>query len=284
MSEAVFDAFKDCVKLLPFLFLTYLAMEYIEHKAGSKMQGMIQRSGRFGPVLGSILGAFPQCGFSAAASNLYAGRIVTIGTLMAVYLSTSDEMLPVLISENAGIGMILKILCVKMGIGILAGFVIDMTVNRSAGTKRRELEISHLCEHEHCRCEEGIVKSALRHTVEIFIYILLISLVLNIVIALVGEESLAGLFLNKPVIGELTAGVIGLIPNCASSVVLTQLYLEGVMSAGAMLSGLLAGSGIGIAVLCRVNDRRRENIKIILLLYGIGVISGIIIEALGIVF
>ena len=283
MLEAVLDALFDCVKLLPFLFLTYLAMEYIEHRTGSKLQGLIRKSGKFGPFFGGILGAFPQCGFSTVASNLYAGRIITAGTLIAVFLSTSDEMLPVLISENVGIGVILKIVCVKIIIGMIAGFIIDIVISRFSGTQNRELQIEHLCEHEQCHCEKGIVKSAIHHTVEIFFYILLISCVLNILIALIGEDFLAGLFLNRPVVGELIAGVIGLIPNCASSVVITQLYLEGVLSAGAMMSGLLAGAGIGVAVLFRVNDRRRENIGIIAILYVFGVLSGVIIEALGIV-
>lgn len=283
MLEIIGDALLDCIRLLPFLFLTYLAMEYIEHKAGGKMQHMIQRSGKYGPVLGGFLGAFPQCGFSTVASNLYAGRIITMGTLIAVYLSTSDEMLPVLISENVGILVILKILSVKIVIGMIAGFIIDTALSRF-GAKDDKMQIEHLCEHEHCHCEESIFKSAIRHTIEIFIYILLISCVLNAVISLIGEDFLESLLLDRPVIGELIAGVIGLIPNCASSVVITQLYIKGVLSAGAMMSGLLAGSGIGVAVLFRVNDSRKENIGIIALLYVTGVLSGLVIEALGIVF
>lgn len=282
MLEIIGDALADCVRLLPFLFLTYLAMEYIEHKAGGKMQRMIQRSGKCGPVFGSLLGAFPQCGFSTVASNLYAGRIITIGTLIAVYLSTSDEMLPVLISENVGISVILKILSVKIMIGMIVGFITDIAVSRFSGSKERKMQIEHLCGH--CHCEKGIFKSAIHHTVEIFIYIFLISCVLNAVIAFIGEDFVESLLLNRPVVGAMIAGVIGLIPNCASSVVITQLYMEGVLSAGAMMSGLLAGSGIGVAVLLRVNDKRKENIGIIALLYVTGVLSGLIIEALGIVF
>ncbi|MCM1155664.1 MAG: arsenic efflux protein [Roseburia sp.] len=284
MLGVIADALSDSVKLLPFLFLTYLAMEYIEHKAGSKMQGMIQKSGRFGPVFGSFLGAFPQCGFSTAASNLYAGRIITTGTLMAVFLSTSDEMLPVLISENVGLRVIFKILCVKIIIGMLIGSVIDIALRKWTKTEHEKLQIEHLCEHEHCHCEESIIKSALHHTVEIFLYILLISCILNGIIAFIGEDFLGSLFLNRPVVGELIAGLVGLIPNCASSVVLTQLYLEGVLSAGAMMSGLLAGSGIGAAVLLRVNDRRKENMAVIAALYITGVLSGLLIDVLGIVF
>lgn len=243
------------------------------------MQEMVQRAGKAGPVIGSILGIFPQCGFSAAASNLYAGRIITLGTLFSIYLSTSDEMLPIMISEKAPVSMILKILAVKVLVGMLAGFAVDLLLHR-----KQEMQIEHLCEQHHCHCEEGIWKSALHHTLEIFVYILLISFVLNLIIGYVGEEALGNLLMNRPVIGELIAGLVGLIPNCAASVVITQLYLEGVLSAGAMMTGLLAGSGVGILVLLRVNDDKKENLRIILLLYAAAVSAGIVLELLGVVF
>lgn len=278
--DVILDSLTDSVKLLPFLFVTYLAMEYLEHKAGDKMQAAIRKSGKGGPVIGSILGVFPQCGFSAAASNLYAGRIITLGTLVAIYLSTSDEMLPIMISENVGIIMIAKILAFKVIVGMLAGFVIDFVFRK----QEKNMQIEHLCEQHHCHCEKGIWKSALHHTVEIFFYILIISLVLNLVIELIGEEVLGNLILNRPVIGELIAGLVGLIPNCAASVIITQLYLKGVLNAGAMIAGLLAGSGVGILVLLRVNDDRKENLRIIGLVYVIGVAVGIVTELLGIGF
>ncbi|MCD7725243.1 MAG: arsenic efflux protein [Clostridiales bacterium] len=278
--DVISDSLIDGVKLLPFLFLTYLAMEYLEHKAGEKMQEAIRRSGKGGPAIGGILGLFPQCGFSAAASNLYAGRIITLGTLMAIYLSTSDEMLPIMISENVGIGMIVKILALKVAVAMAAGFIIDAVFRK----QEKHMQIGHICEQHHCHCEEGIWKSALHHTVEIFLYILLISFVLNLVIELIGEEVLGSLLLNRPVIGELIAGLVGLIPNCAASVMITQLYLRGVISAGAMMAGLFAGSGVGVLVLLRVNDNRKENLRIILLLYVIGVAAGILLEWTGITF
>ena len=284
MFDIILEALWDCVKLLPFLFLTYLAMEYLEHKAGGKLQNAIRKSGKYGPVIGSILGAFPQCGFSAAASNLYAGRIITLGTLLSIYLSTSDEMLPILISENAGIDMILKILGVKIVIGMAAGLLIDVVISRLLRKNQDDMQIEHMCEQHNCHCEKGIVKSAVHHTIEIFIYVLLITVILNIIIAFIGEEFLANLILNRPMVGELIAGIIGLIPNCAASVVITQLYLNGVLSAGAMLSGLLAGAGVGILVLLRVNDKPKENIRIILLLYVSGVAAGLLTEMLGLHF
>lgn len=280
MIDVIIDSLTDSIRLLPFLFLTYLAMEYLEHKAGAKMQAAIRRADKGGPALGALLGLFPQCGFSAAASNLYAGGIITLGTLMAVFLSTSDEMLPIMISENAGIGLMAKVLAVKAVVAAAAGLVIDRVSDR----KDRGLQIGHLCEQHHCHCENGIWRSALHHTVEIFAYILLISLVLNSVIAYVGEEALGSLILDRPVAGAAIAGLVGLIPNCAASVAITQLYLDGVLSAGAMIAGLLSGTGVGLLVLLRVNDDRREDLRVIGLLYLIGVAAGIAVEALGIVF
>ncbi|MCI9316027.1 MAG: arsenic efflux protein [Lachnospiraceae bacterium] len=278
--DSFLDSLMDSLRLLPFLFVTYLVMEYLEHKTGSKMQEAIRRADRSGPVIGGILGIFPQCGFSAAASNLYAGRIITVGTLMAIFLSTSDEMLPILISENAGVPMIAKILAVKVVTAVAAGFVIDFIFRR----KENDMQIEHLCEQHHCHCENGIWKSALHHTLEIFVYILLISLALNLVIAWIGEDVLGSLILNRPVIGPMVAGLVGLIPNCAASVIITKLYLGGVLSAGGMMAGLLAGTGVGVLVLLRVNDDRRENLRLIGLLYVTGVLAGMLIEVLGITF
>ena len=248
--DAVMDSFIDSIKLLPFLFLTYLAMEYLEHKAGQRMQESIRSAGAGGPAIGSVLGVFPQCGFSTVASNLYAGRIITMGTLLAVFLSTSDEMLPIMISENVGAAVILKILAVKVAVALAAGFAVDLLL----GKKQRQMQIGHLCEQHHCHCENGIWKSALHHTVEIFLYIMVLSFTLNLLIGWIGEDAISSLFLNRPVVGELLAALVGMIPNCASSVAITQLYLNGVLSAGAMISGLLAGSGVGLLVLFRVND------------------------------
>lgn len=278
--DVILDSFIDSIKLVPFLLVTYLLMEYLEHKAGDKMQAAIHGAGKEGPVIGGILGIFPQCGFSAAASNLYAGRIITMGTLIAIFLSTSDEMLPIMISENVGAAMIVKLLAVKVIVAVLAGFAIDFIFHKS----EKNMQIEHLCEQHNCHCENGIWKSAMHHTVEIFLYILLISLVLNLIIAWVGEDVLGNMILNRPIIGVLIAGLIGMIPNCVASVIVTQLYLDGVLGAGAMIAGLLSGSGVGLLVLLRVNDDRRENLKIVGLLYIVGAIAGIVVEMLGITF
>lgn len=282
MLEILIDTLVDSIRLLPFLFIAYLIMEYIEHKTSEKSKQAIKKSGKFGPLIGGILGIFPQCGFSAAASNLYAGRIITLGTLIAIFLSTSDEMLPILISEAVPIHIILKILFIKLAIGIIAGFTIDLTIGKIKKENEDKDKIGDICEHEHCHCEEGsILKSSIKHTLNIFIFIIIVSLILNVVIHFVGEDNLSNLILNNSILGPIIAGLIGLIPNCASSVILTKLYLTNVISIATMLAGLLVNAGLGILILYRVNKHIKENIKIVVLLYVIGVIAGIIMQICG---
>ena len=275
----------DCIKLLPFLFIAYLIMEYIEHKMGEKSKKAIKKSGRFGPIVGGIVGAFPQCGFSVSATNLYAGRVITLGTLIAVYLSTSDEMLPIFISEGVAPTLILKVLGIKVVIGIIAGLVIDFVVSMINRNKEQNTdeEIEHICEEEHCHCDEkGIFKSAIKHTLSIFLFIVIITLIINIIVHIVGEETIASWILNKPVLGPVISSLIGLIPNCAASVIITNMYLENLISLGSMIGGLLTGAGVGLAVLFKTNRKLKENIYIVALVYAIGVISGIVIELIGI--
>lgn len=276
MKEIIFDTFIDSIKLLPFLFLTYVGMELLEHSAGDRVKKVIEKSGSFGPLLGGILGVVPQCGFSAAASNLYAGRIITLGTLLAIFLSTSDEMLPILISEAVPLSAILNILMWKVFIAILAGFLVDLLYRKKEEGK--EQKIHELCDHGHNHCEHGILRSALGHTLQIFTFLLLISFLLNCFMHYVGEEALSGLILNRPVIGVLLAGLVGLIPNCAASVLITKLYLQKAIGFGAMMAGLLVGAGVGILVLCRVNKDKKECVRIIALLYIIGAAAGILLE------
>lgn len=279
------DTLMDGIRLLPFLFITYLVMEYIEHKTGEASRQIMKKSGSWGPALGGLLGAAPQCGFSAAASNLYAGGIITPGTLIAVFLSTSDEMLPVLVSEQAPVSMIAKLLGLKAAIGICIGFLTDLLIRRRRdrkGSVEEKLRIEHLCSHQRCRCGKGrIISSALRHSLQIFVFILVISFALNLLVELTGSERLEAFLSGRTILGPLFAGLIGLIPNCASSVLLTRLYLSGMLSSGSMLAGLLSGSGVGLLVLFKVNDNLRENLKITLLLYSAGALCGIIIEIIG---
>ncbi len=290
LEHTFLHTMEHSLPLLPFLFLTYLAMEYLEHKTADKTKAVIEKGGRLGPFFGGLLGAVPQCGFSAAASSLYAGRVITIGTLIAIYLSTSDEMLPILLAEinTIGVAPILKILATKIVIGMAAGFFVDFIFCKKEEEHDHDHDHGHshiheMCEHEHCHCGEGksIWKSALVHTVKIALFLILITFALNLVLELLGDDVLENFLLNKPIIGQFLAGLVGLIPNCASSVVLTRLYLEGAMSFAACMSGLLVGAGIGVLVLFRVNKDKKENIKIVLLLYAIGVAAGLLMELVG---
>lgn len=276
MLDVILDTLLDTIKLMPFLFITYLAMEYLEHKTGDKAEAMVKKAGKFGPVIGGVLGVLPQCGFSAAASNLYAGRVITLGTLLAIYLSTSDEMLPILISEQAPITTILGILLAKAALGVIAGLVIDFILRKKGYEEHQH--IHDICEHDHCHCEKGIFKSAVSHTLQIIAFIVLISFILNTVLYFMGEDALAGLILNRPVLGPVLASLVGLVPNCAGSVVITQLYLQGVISIGAMFAGLLSGSGVGLLILFRVNHDVKENFRILGMLYALGVMGGILTE------
>lgn len=281
MLDVLVDTIIDGIKLLPFLFIAYFIMEYIEHKTSDKTKKIVEKSGKFGPLFGGILGIFPQCGFSAIASNLYAGRIITLGTLIAIFLSTSDEMLPILISEAAPIGLILKILAIKLVIGIVVGFIIDgisKLKNKEKKNETVEETVGNMCDHEHCDCEHGIVKSAIKHTIHIFLFILVISFVINTIVHFIGEEQIASIVVNMPVLGVMLSALVGIIPNCASSVILTQLYLQNIISLGSMIAGLLIGSGVGMLVLFKSNKHIKENLTILGILYVVSVISGLMID------
>ena len=282
MPEILSHTLLDTLKLIPFLFLAYLLMEFLEHKSGSAAEAQLKRSGKIGPLLGSALGILPQCGFSVAAAGLYTGRVITTGTLVAVFLATSDEMLPILVSEGAPLPLIFKILGIKLLIGIAAGFLIDL-VERVIHRKRSivtEPRIEELCEREHCRCGEHFALSAVRHTLHVTLFVLLFTFLLNLLLHGIGEDKLGTLLTATPVVGNLVAALVGLIPNCASSVVLTEMYLSGILSAGAMLSGLLVNAGIGLAVLFRNNRPVRDSFRILALLFGIGTLTGILIDLL----
>ncbi len=280
MLEALKHSLIESLKLIPFLFLTYLFMEFLEHKAGDRTEKFIKRSGRFGPVVGSLLGAVPQCGFSAAAAGLYSGRLITVGTLLAIFLSTSDEMLPMLISGNAGAVKILKILGIKVVVGALVGFIADLILSLTVKEKKH-VHIGEMCEDEHCHCEKGILRGAISHTLKISIFVFAISFALHAAMHLIGEDNIAAFIMSKPLLSNVLAGIIGLIPNCAASVAITTLYLDGLISAGAMLSGLLVSAGVGVLVLFRVNDKLKNNLFILLTLFIVGVLSGILVDVTG---
>ena len=266
------EALLDTIKTVPFLFLAYLLMEWLEHRAEEKSAQTVSHAGGLAPVAGGIIGMVPQCGFSAAVSNLYASGIVTRGTLLAVFLSTSDEMLPILISRKAEIGLILKILGYKCAVGIIVGLLIDLIGRRLARENKKSIEA--ICEQEGCKCEDGVLKSAVFHTLKITLFLFVTSIIVGFAVEAVGTENLEHFILNKPFIGEVLSGLVGLIPNCAASVVLTDLFLKGGISFGGMMSGLLTASGVGLLVLFRMNRNLKENLFTLLLLYAGGLIFG----------
>ena len=280
LGHALLHALEETLKLLPFLFLTYLLMEFLEHKAGGAAERWLKGSGKIGPLLGGAMGAVPQCGFSAAASGLYTGRIITTGTLLAVYLSTSDEMLPILLSDGAPLPLILKLIGTKLIIGIAAGFAVDLLAKllRPKNKQAPEPQIEELCEREHCDCHDHFALSALKHTLRIALFLYLFTVVLHVAVELIGEEHIAALILDRPVVGSILSAMVGLIPNCASSILLTKLYWEGVLSVGAMLSGLLVNAGIGLALLFRNNRPVKDSFRILGILLLIGILCGVLID------
>ena len=270
-------ALLDSAKAVPFLFLAYLLMEAAEHYHSAKMEKAISGIGKAGPLVGAALGCIPQCGFSASASNLYAAGLLSRGTLLAVFLATSDEALPMLLGAADGRDMILPLLLCKILIGILAGYAIDFYMARWG----RPRELFDLCED--CGCEEegsGILKPALWHTGHILLYIFLLNLGLGLAMELLGEELLGAILLKGSVLQPFVAALVGLIPNCAVSVTLTQLYLAGTVSFGSLLAGLCSGAGLGVAVLVKMNRSRRENLQIIGLLYAIAALCGLAVHLL----
>ena len=283
LTETVLHTFEHTIVVLPFLFLTYLLMELIEHRAGEKTFAIIGKAGRFGPLFGGLFGALPQCGFSAAASSLYSGRVITFGTLLAVYLSTSDEMVAVMLAgavkSPENVKKLILILVIKVISAIAVGLVADLILNRK---KQDENGIKRVCEEEFCCCDErGIVLSSLLHTVKIFGFILVLTFVINNIVFFIGEDRIGGAMKQIPILGEFIAGIIGLIPNCASSVIITELYLDGIITSGQMLSGLFVGAGIGLPVLFRTNRNIKENFAVLLTVYLSGVALGILISESG---
>ncbi|MGI6020379.1 MAG: putative manganese transporter [Lachnospiraceae bacterium] len=286
--EVILEVCIDTLKLIPFLFLTYLLMEFLEHKTEEKTKMIMEKSGKLGPVLGSIVGVVPQCGFSATSSSLFSGGMITVGTLLAVFLSTSDEMIPIFISETVPVASILKVVAAKFVIGAVSGLVIDMVIRIIRGKNGNDKDFHDLCEREHCGCEEdekhGILLPALKHTIHITVFIFVVTLAVAILVYLIGEQAIADFLISIPGLGIFLAGIIGLIPNCASSVMLTELYLSGMLTTGPFMAGILCASGMGLLVLFRTNGNVKENIRIMGILYAIAVFWGFLIQLLGISF
>lgn len=278
MKEIIIETIVDSLKILPFLFITFLIMEFFEHKMSKKTKNGIKKAGKLGPLLGGVLGAFPQCGFSAAATNFYATRIISLGTLISIYLSTSDEMLPILISQKVDISLIIKFIGIKVIVGIIFGFIIDFILRKQ---KKEDIKIDHFCHEEHCDCSHGILKSSIKHTVNIMIFIVVISFLLNIGFDYLGKDMISKIFMKDSIFGPFLASLIGLIPNCGASVILTELYLNHTISFASTIAGLLTSSGVALLILFKVNKNLKENISILLTVYFIGVFVGIIINLIG---
>lgn len=280
MKEVILDTIVDSLKLIPFLLVAFLIIELLEHKLNNKTKNILTKSKKIGPIIGSLLGVIPQCGFSVMATNLYITRIITLGTLISIYLSTSDEMLIIMISEKVEISLILKILLIKIFFGIVYGLIIDKIINKKKKDKETNYE---LCDKEHCDCNHSILLSAIKHTLHITLFIFIITLIINTIFTLLGDNYLSKILLNNSILSPFITSLIGLIPNCAASVILTELYLNSSISLGALIGGLLTSSGSSLLVLIKNNKNKKENLSIILLLYALGVLSGIIIELISLI-
>lgn len=278
MKDIIIDTLVDALKILPFLFITFLLLELLEHKLNNKTKNVISKSGKVGPIIGSLLGVIPQCGFSVVATNLYITRVISLGTLFSIYLSTSDEMLPIMLSQNVSFKTILVVLLIKVIAGMLFGFIIDLVIRKNNKNKYDY----HICEEEHCHCDHGIVKSSLKHTFNIIIFIIGVSFILNVVFLYCGNDLISKIFMKDTLFGPFLGSLVGLIPNCGASVILTEMFLKGAINLGTCMAGLLTGSGVALLVLFKFNKNIKESLCICLTLYLIGVLVGIFIEFIGI--
>ncbi len=277
IDEVILHGILDTLKLVLFLFLTYLLMEYIEHRASDKASSLMKKAGAVGPLIGGALGALPQCGFSAAASNLYTARVISLGTLVAVFLSTSDEMLPILLAGEIKISTVVLIILYKTAVGVVVGLEIDLAL-RLMNKPNEPINIDEICEEDNCHCERGILYSALHHTATVSLFILLVTVGIGVCLFFIGDISGEGVLFDIPVISHLVSAFIGLIPNCAASVALTKLAVSGVITSGAMMSGLFSGAGVGLLILFKMNKKLKENLVITAILVVTGVIFGIIAD------
>lgn len=276
MLDCFLDGLIDTLRVFPFLLVSFYIIELLEHKINSNKK--LEHSGKYGPILGSILGVIPQCGIASIATNLYVTGIITLGTLISVFLSTSDEMIPILLSEKVSIKLILIILGIKLLVGLVSGFLIDLIHPKKITTHYE------VCKEEHCHCEEHKFISAFKHTINISLFILVINILLNIVFNHGLNDYLSSLLLKDSIFSPLITSLIGLIPNCASSIVITKLYLASSISFSSMIAGLLTNSGIALVILFKTNKNIKENIHIIILTYLIGVFIGILLNILKIAF
>ena len=277
MQEILLDTILDCLKILPFLFIAFFFFFFFEHKLSHKTENAIKDAGKFGPLIGSLLGALPQCGFSVLATNLYITRIISLGTLISIYLSTSDEMLPILIAEKAPLSSIIFLVVLKIIIGFICGFIIDLIIKKE--TPKKHFEI---CKHDHCDCQHGILKPSIKHTLKTLIFIFIITFILNAAFHYIGEDNIKHIFDKTNFFTPFIAGLIGLIPNCGSSIILTELYITNILPLSSALTGLLTNSGVALLVLFKSNQNIKENIKIIGILYSVSIVTGLLLKIFGV--
>ena len=281
--DILVNSMYETLVLFPYLFLTYLLMEYLENTMSRQSVIAIRRAKQFGPVVGSFLGMIPQCGFSVSASNLYRTGLISLGTLIAIFLSTSDEMLPVLISGGVGANFIIKILSIKLILSVIAGILVDNYLPQKFIRHRNEPSIKAFCLQEKCKCEskkDSIFKLAYRHTERISIFIFIISLIFNAYFTFMGYYSIKNMLVSAPILSKFIASFVGLIPSCYPSVLLAQLYLDDIISLSTLMVGSFSNAGVGLMVLFRINHNRRETMRIIFLVYVISIILGFAFEGI----
>lgn len=276
-ADALLDTLLDTAKLLPLLYLSYLLIETLEHHAGGKAALFVTKAGKAGPLLGALLGLVPQCGFSGAMASLYCAGTVSLGSFLAVLLSTSDEMLPVLLAGGAPWGTVGKLLLCKFGFALTVGFALELLF-RGRREEHREEHIHELCEKEHCACEgHSVFYAALVHTVKIALTVFALTFLMTFLLELFGEEALRDVLSVAPVLSAFLAGLVGLIPSCSVSVILTGLYLSGALGGTALLAGLFANGGVGLLVLFRMSGSGKKNAAVTALLYGCSVAGGLLL-------
>lgn len=277
MLDILLDTIIDSLKILPFLFVTYLFIEFIGHRSSHKLVSGLRKYGVAG---GALLGSFPQCGFSVAAANLYTNKVISVGTLIAVFISTSDEAIPVIIANSGSLNTVISLILTKVVIALAAGLIADRFFSGILENKTAKEDYAMSHHHHFHDCHGGIINSAIRHTFHIFIFMVITIFLMNLTIYLVGEENLSVLLLTDSMMQPAVAALIGFIPNCASSIILTQLYLSGSLSLGSVVAGLSTGAGVGLIVLFKENKNVNENIKIMLYIYIVSTLAGSLIQAL----
>lgn len=276
--EIIEHVLPEALRMLPFLFGAYLLMEYMEHKAPDKLKNLLVRRSGSGVVVGALLGCLPQCGFSVAAANLFSGGVITMGTLLAVFLSTSDEAVMVLLAHPDHWIEILRLLGCKVVLAVVVGLLVDYIGRKKHGHHHEE-HIHDLCGE--CGCGQhhgGILRPALWHTLHVFAFVLVVMLLLELGVHALGEERLAALLLTDSIFQPLLTALVGFVPNCAVSVVLTELYISGSISFGAAVAGLSTGAGVGLLVLWRTNRNAKVNLQAMLILYVAAALAGILMQ------